>query len=189
MVGRSRKQTIKETAISASDLALRLAQNKKFRKRLLSALEHTSEASRRTRDGLGLTGTITRLASDQTLRRELRGARADLLRAYQQLDAKRRRSRLRKFMQLAALASLAAVPQLRERVTTMISNASHRLRQPDGTMIGMRRTDSNPRRGARPGSLEDLTREELYARAQEAEIPGRSEMSKQELVDALRAKS
>ena len=189
MVGRSRKQTIKETAISASDLALRLAQNKKFRKRLLSALDHTSEASRRTRHGLGLTHTITRLASDQTLRRELRGARADLLRAYQQLDAKRRRSRLRKFMQLAALASLAAVPQLRERVTTMISNASHRLRQPDGTMIGMRQTDSKPRSGARPGSLEDLTREELYARAQEAEIPGRSEMSKQELVDALRAKS
>jgi len=188
MVGRSRKQVIKENAFAASDLALRLAQNKKFRKRLLSALEHTSDASRRTRHGLGLTGTITRLASDQTLRRELRGARADLLRAYQQLDAKRRRSRLRKVMPLAALASLAAVPQLRERVTTMISNAFDRRRQTDGTAIRTR-TNSSPGSGSRPGSLEDLTREELYARAQEAEIPGRSEMSKQELVDALRAKS
>jgi len=33
-----------------------------------------------------------------------------------------------------------------------------------------------------------LTRDELYERAQEAEIPGRSEMSKDELVEALRAK-
>ncbi|TMM34702.1 MAG: hypothetical protein E6F93_02695 [Actinobacteria bacterium] len=37
--------------------------------------------------------------------------------------------------------------------------------------------------------LEDLTREELYERAQAADIPGRSEMSKQQLVDALRVKS
>jgi hypothetical protein len=42
--------------------------------------------------------------------------------------------------------------------------------------------------GGQPGSLEDLSRDELYARAQEAEIPGRSEMSKDELVEALRAR-
>jgi hypothetical protein len=42
--------------------------------------------------------------------------------------------------------------------------------------------------GTRPRSLEDLTKEQLYARAQEAEIPGRSEMSKEELIDALRVK-
>jgi hypothetical protein len=33
--------------------------------------------------------------------------------------------------------------------------------------------------------LEDLTKEELYKRAQDADIPGRSEMSKDELVRAL----
>jgi hypothetical protein len=42
--------------------------------------------------------------------------------------------------------------------------------------------------GTPPRSLEDLTKEQLYARAQEAEIPGRSEMSKEELIDALRVK-
>jgi hypothetical protein len=31
----------------------------------------------------------------------------------------------------------------------------------------------------------DLTRDELYERARQAEIPGRSEMSKQQLSDAL----
>ena len=34
--------------------------------------------------------------------------------------------------------------------------------------------------------LEDLTKEELYHRAQDADIPGRSEMSKDELIAALR---
>ena len=41
----------------------------------------------------------------------------------------------------------------------------------------------------RPRGLEDLTKEELYVRAQEADIPGRSEMSKEQLVAALRARS
>jgi hypothetical protein len=46
--------------------------------------------------------------------------------------------------------------------------------------------DHAPVGAGQPSRLEDLTRDELYARAQEAEIPGRSEMSKDELVKALR---
>ena len=34
--------------------------------------------------------------------------------------------------------------------------------------------------------LEDLTRDELYERAREIDLPGRSEMTKEELVEALR---
>jgi hypothetical protein len=189
MFGESKNQTIRENAVSASAVALQLAQNRKFRKRLLSALKHTSEASRRTRRGFGLTGTITRLASDQALQSELRSARSDLRRAYQELDAKRRRSRIRRFALLAALASLAAAPRLRERVTNMISTATGRRRQPADIADRVPQTDSSSDGSSRPGSLENLTREELYARAQEKEIPGRSEMSKQELVDALRARA
>lgn len=37
-----------------------------------------------------------------------------------------------------------------------------------------------------PQNLEDLTKDELYQRAQDKDIPGRSEMSKDELVEALR---
>ena len=33
--------------------------------------------------------------------------------------------------------------------------------------------------------LEEMTKEELYERARQAEIPGRSEMSKEELIAAL----
>jgi DNA end-binding protein Ku len=38
----------------------------------------------------------------------------------------------------------------------------------------------------REPDLEELTKEELYHRAQAADIPGRSEMSKDELIAALR---
>ena len=37
--------------------------------------------------------------------------------------------------------------------------------------------------------LEDLTKEELYERAKTAAIPGRSTMSKEQLIEALRASS
>lgn len=42
--------------------------------------------------------------------------------------------------------------------------------------------------GGRERSLEELTKEELYERAQAADIEGRSTMSKDELVRALKAR-
>lgn len=39
------------------------------------------------------------------------------------------------------------------------------------------------------GSLEDRTRDELYNRAKELSISGRSSMSKAELIDSIRARS
>jgi hypothetical protein len=188
MFGKDTKKTIKKNAVHASSLAMQLAQDRKFRKRLLSALKHSSEARHRTRRGLGLTGAITRLASDRALQSELRSARNDLQRAYRQLDAKRRTRKLRRFTLLAGLASLAAFPQVRERVSALIRTAPSRRQELTDIVNRVRPTDSSSG-SSRPAALEDLTREELYARAQEADIPGRSEMSKEQLVDALRAKS
>jgi len=167
MFRRSRKQAIKRSAVSAYELALQLAQDRKFRKRLLSGLKHSSEASTRTGRGLGVTGAIAQLTSDRSLQRELRSARKDLRGAYRRLETKRRNRRLLRFTALASLASVVAVPQLRERFTTLIAKV------PQGRK-----------------ELTDIaSREELYERAQAADIPGRSEMSKQQLVDALRVKS
>jgi DNA end-binding protein Ku len=42
-------------------------------------------------------------------------------------------------------------------------------------------------RGEGNGELERLSKEELYELAKEADIPGRADMSKQELVEALKA--
>ncbi len=41
--------------------------------------------------------------------------------------------------------------------------------------------------GGRDGALDGLTKEELYERAKQADLKGRSQMSRDELVDALRA--
>jgi hypothetical protein len=163
MLRRSRTDRVKQSAFNVSELALELARDRRFRKRLLSALEHGSAAHRRVPRRPGLVETVQRLASDRALQSELRKAREDLTQAYARLDAKRSSHRMRTAALLAGVASAAgAVPVLRKRL-------------------------SRPGRG--PRNLEDLTKDELYQRAQAAEIPGRSEMSKEQLVAALRAQS
>ena len=42
------------------------------------------------------------------------------------------------------------------------------------------------KKGGKSGSYEDWTKDDLYGRAQEIGIEGRSDMSKDELIDALR---
>jgi hypothetical protein len=185
MIGKSRGEKAKKSAASASALALALAQDKRFRKRLLSAIGHGSEAARRTRGALGLSGVVARLATDETLLKELRNARGDLEQAYERLEAKRRTHKLRNLFLLGLLAALA-VPQVRARVGAALAKASKVRQYLPG--VGNSVTPSPSDSRARPRSLEDLTKEELYARAQEADIPGRSEMSKEQLVEALRAR-
>jgi hypothetical protein len=174
---RSTADRIKENVISASELARQLAQDEKFRKRLISAVEHGSEARRRARGALGVRGRIRGLASDEQLLAELKAARADLQRAYKRGEAKTRTKRLRKLFVVGAVASIASSPRLRERAMAILGRAMDHRRP----VIDFGNRNRSPR------SLEDLTKEELYARAQEADIPGRSEMSKEELISALRA--
>jgi hypothetical protein len=184
MFGRGRTKRFKKSAVDASELARQLAQDAKFRKRLISAIGHGAKASRRTRGELGAAGAIRRLANNDALLKELRGARDDLQRASRRVQAKRRSHKLRNAALLGGLASLAAVPKLRERVMGAVSNETARRDAADRLRKLVR--DHVPAGSGRPPRLEDLTRDELYARAQEAEIPGRSEMSKDELVKALR---
>jgi hypothetical protein len=188
MFRRSKTESLKANALSASELALQLAQDKTFRKRLLSAVRHSSEAGRRTRRSLGLTAAASRFATDDALHAELRSARDDLQRAYARVVAKRRAHRLRRLGLLAGLASLAAVPRLRGRVASAVAKAPRDSRRLKDLAAHLRSNDVG-RAHSRPRNLEDLTKDELYARAQEAEIPGRSEMSKEQLIEALRARS
>jgi len=186
MPGKDRKEKVKANAASAYMLALQLAQDRKFRNWLISAIHHGSAAGQRTRRDLGLRGTVAGLADDETLLRELRNVRRDLAQAYGRLEAKRRSHKLRNLLILTAPASVAAVPQVRAHFAAALSKASKvRHRLPVVGNSGTRSASDDFR--ARPRSLEDLTKEELYARAQESDIPGRSEMSKEQLVEALRA--
>jgi hypothetical protein len=160
MFRRSRTERVKQSAVNVSELALELARDRRFKKRLLSALDHGTAARRRVPRRPGIVETVQRLASDRALRGELRKAREDLTQAYARLDTKRRSHRLRTAAVLAGIAS-AGLPVLKRRLS---------------------RPTSAPR------DLDDLTKDELYARAQAAEIPGRSDMSKEQLVAALRAR-
>lgn len=65
---------------------------------------------------------------------------------------------------------------------TLRAEASDRVRELDPDQL-----EAEVRGGAAGGSDEviDLSREELYRRAQEADIPGRSSMTKEELAEAL----
>ena len=50
-------------------------------------------------------------------------------------------------------------------------------------------SDQNPsRKGGKAAAYEEWTKDELYERAQELDIEGRSDMSKSELISALRAR-
>jgi hypothetical protein len=188
LFGRSRTEKVKANAGRSAELALELAQDKRFRKQLLSAIKHGSQARRRAQNSLSTAAALRRLVSDRALQNELRRARDDLQKAHARVAAKQRAGRLRKLLLAAAVGSLAAFPSLRRRLSNLFEEVSTRsqfLRDfaPGGDGTGA------VRQAARPRSLDDLSKEELYARAQEADIPGRSEMSKQDLVAALRAKS
>ena len=50
-----------------------------------------------------------------------------------------------------------------------------------------RRAGGRKRKGGQDGELDRLSKEELYELAKEADIPGRADMSKKELVEALKA--
>jgi|ERR1044071_3418751 len=186
MFRRSRTERVKDSALNVSELALQLAQDKKFRKRMQSALEHGAKAKRRAaRPSRDFTDTARRLAADQALRADLRGARSDLEQAYARFNAKKRTHRGRRITVVAGLAALAAAPQVRERVSQLTTSASKNRR-----LQGLaNRAKDLGRSNAGPRTLDDLTKEELYGRAQEADIPGRSEMSKEQLIAALRARA
>jgi DNA end-binding protein Ku len=70
---------------------------------------------------------------------------------------------------------IAVVVSRRERTAEIAGIAAARVK-----------TVRTLRRPRRPRRLEDLTKEELYHRAREKDIPGRSNMSKDELIEALR---
>jgi hypothetical protein len=159
---------MKETALDTSALALQLAQDKRFRKNLLSAVDHSLEAGRRAHRGR-LLAAAQRMAADQALQREVRQALADLQRAYGRFESKKRSHKLRN-AGLFAVGLAIALWAVRDR-------------------LGWSSSQVLPQAEKRPASLEDLSKDELYRRAQEADIPGRSEMSKEEIVSALRAKN
>jgi hypothetical protein len=183
----SNREKARARVASVTALALELVQDTKFRNRLLSAMEHGIEAGRRTRRDLGSWSVLVRLASDQALLSELRSARSDLEQAYGRVEAKRRTHKKRYVLVVAALAALTGLPQVRAWLARLFARVGEIFWSMPGVgSIGMRLSSNESRA---PRSLDDLTKEELYAQAQEADIAGRSEMSKEQLLEALRKRN
>ena len=126
MLGRGRSAKLRKNAIDASELARQLAQDRKFRKRLSSAIGHGVKARRRARREVGLANTIRRMATDERLLRELRSARDDLQKANRRVRRRRRSHKLRNAALVGSVAGLAAVPQVRQKVTGVFSDESVR---------------------------------------------------------------
>jgi len=114
MFRRNRTTALKEKAASGKDLAVSLAQDKKFRKQMLSAISHGAIARRRAAKGIGFVAAVSRLSADQKLRHELRHMTENLQRALTRAE-KKQSHRLRNSVILVSAggAIAAAVPQSR----------------------------------------------------------------------------
>ena len=69
-----------------------------------------------------------------------------------------------------------------ERVPDLMEALRASLRATDGRTGSARRGGGRGRKG-----LPELSKDELYERAKKADIPGRADMSKEELIEALEA--
>lgn len=63
------------------------------------------------------------------------------------------------------------------------------LKQSLGKPAGGAAKRGKPRSAGKGGALQEYSRSELYARARELDIPGRSKLTRDQLLDAIRAKS
>jgi uncharacterized membrane protein len=118
MYGRSKTQAVKESAASGTDLAVSLAQDKKFRKQLLSAVGHGAAARQRAASRIGLIAAVNRLGTDKELRNELRQMAESLQNAWTRVE-KKRSHKLRNFLLVFAgigAAVAAVAPKAKKRV-------------------------------------------------------------------------
>ncbi len=108
MVLRSTKtQAVKDSAVSAAELARSLAKDKKFRKQLLSAISHGTIAQRRASKRIGFVAAVTRLGADQKLKSELRKMTKHLESAWGRVEKKRSHKLRNSFLVVAGVGGAA----------------------------------------------------------------------------------
>jgi uncharacterized membrane protein len=125
MLGRSRTQAVKDNAATGTDLAVSLAQDKRFRKQLLSAIGHGAAARERAASRIGLVAAANRLATDEELRSDLRQMTENLQKAWTRVE-KKRSHKLRNFLLVVAGIGTAAAlaPKARKKVSPLGSVVS-----------------------------------------------------------------
>ena len=123
MLKTSKAQALKENATTQMDLAVKLAQDRKFRKQLLSAIGHGAMARRRAARRVGFAAAVGRLSADPKLRRELQQMTKSLQKALGRVE-KKRSHKLRNTLiavGVGGAAVAAAVPGSRRRLAGLVS--------------------------------------------------------------------
>jgi hypothetical protein len=103
-----RTNAVKENVAGTAEMAARLAQDKRFRKQLLSAIGHGAAARREVRSRTKIVPVVARLAADAELRSELQAAADDLRQAWGRVQQKRSHTGRKIVVGLAAAAGAAA---------------------------------------------------------------------------------
>jgi uncharacterized membrane protein len=125
MFRQSKTTALKTRAISGKDVAVALAQDKKFRKELLSAIRHGEFARRRAARRIGPVSVVSRLAIDQKLTREVGQMVEHIQRALTRAEQKRSHT-LRKTLILVGAGGAVAlvVPQSRKWLSARLGLGS-----------------------------------------------------------------
>jgi uncharacterized membrane protein len=110
----TKTQAVKDSAVSAAELARSLAKDKKFRKQLLSAISHGTIAKRRASKRIGFVAAVTRLGADEKLKNELRKMTRSLENAWGRVE-KKRSHKLRNSLLVVAGVSGATVAAMKAR--------------------------------------------------------------------------
>jgi len=110
----TKTQAVKDSAVSAAELARSLAKDRKFRKQLLSAISHGTIAKRRASKRIGFVAAVTRLGADEKLKTELHKMTKNLENAWGRVE-KKRSHKLRNSLLVAAGVGGAAVAAMKAR--------------------------------------------------------------------------
>jgi len=104
----TKTQAVKDSAVSAAELARSLAKDKKFRKQLLSAISHGTIAKRRASKRIGFVAAVTRLGADEKLKNELRKMTKSLENAWGRVEKKRSHKLRNSLLVVAGVGGAAA---------------------------------------------------------------------------------
>jgi len=108
MFSRSKTQALKDNASTASDLATKLAKDKKFRKELASAIGHGVTARRRARKRIGFVAAATRIGTDKKLRREVKAMVKNVDKLWTRVEKKRSHKLRNSVLALIGIGGAAA---------------------------------------------------------------------------------
>jgi uncharacterized membrane protein len=119
---RNKASELRDGIASTADLAAALAQDKQFRKQVVTALAHAAAARERAASRVGVRAAAGRLATDEALREELSEMVDNLRAAWGRLERKRSH-RLRNtmlFLVGTGAVAVLALPQTRRRVVQIM---------------------------------------------------------------------